>query len=59
MTPRPNGPGVVLMTADPIGGVWSYALELAGGLHRAAGTRTVLATMGRPLSAAMTILSLA
>src|SRR3954468_14319952 len=40
----------VLMTADPIGGVWTYALDLAGGLARR-GVRVVLATMGGPLRA--------
>lgn len=39
----------VLMTADPLGGVWTYALELAQGYARA-GIETRLATMGRPLS---------
>jgi glycogen synthase len=41
----------VLMTADPIGGVWTYACELIGAL---AGQRVdvVLATMGAPLTAA-------
>ena len=33
----------VLMTADAVGGVWSYALTLCA---RAAGVRFVLATMG-------------
>ncbi|WP_437689259.1 glycosyltransferase family 4 protein [Sorangium sp. So ce176] len=42
-------PGRVLMTADPHGGVWTYAIELAGALSRA-GVATVLATMGGPLS---------
>jgi glycogen synthase len=43
-------PLTVLMTADTIGGVWHYSIELARGLaaHR---VRTVLATMGRPLTA--------
>lgn len=38
----------ILMTADPIGGVWTYALELiaALGTH---GVAVTLATMGRPL----------
>lgn len=36
----------VLMTADTLGGVWQYALELARGLL-AAGDEVVLATMGR------------
>lgn len=47
MTSSP--PPLVMMTADTIGGIWTYALDLAGGLAHA-GTRTVLATMGRPLS---------
>lgn len=40
----------VLMTADAVGGVWTYALELAAQLSRA-GIRTTLATMGQPLHA--------
>ncbi len=38
-------PGCVLMTADCIGGVWTYALDLARGLC-AEGVHVVLATMG-------------
>lgn len=39
----------ILMTADTIGGVWTYALDLIAGLA-AHDARAVLATMGRPLS---------
>ena len=39
-------PRRILMTADTIGGVWSYALELAQGLARH-GVEVALATMGR------------
>lgn len=39
------------MTADTVGGVWTYAMELCGGLA-SSGVRVVLATMGAPLSAA-------
>src|SRR4051812_21591684 len=39
----------VLMTADTVGGVWSYAVELAGALH-ARGMRVTLATMGASLT---------
>ena len=39
------------MTADTIGGVWTYALELAQGLGRR-GHSVALATMGEPLSPA-------
>ncbi len=35
----------VLMTADAVGGVWQYALDLAGGL-RSHGIRTTLAVLG-------------
>ncbi|WP_433929020.1 glycosyltransferase family 4 protein [Sorangium cellulosum] len=42
--------GSVLMTADTVGGVFSYAIELARALA-AHGVRTSLATMGGPLSA--------
>jgi glycogen(starch) synthase len=39
----------VLMTADTVGGVWTYALELAAGLAQR-GVETVLATMGAALA---------
>ncbi len=39
----------VLMTADTVGGVWTYSLELAGALN-CLGVQTALATMGRPLT---------
>jgi glycosyltransferase involved in cell wall biosynthesis len=41
----------VLMTADTVGGVWTYSLELAAGLARN-GLDVGLATMGSPLSPA-------
>ena len=41
---------LLLMTADPIGGVWSYALTLAQALQPF-GIDIVLATMGAPLQA--------
>jgi glycogen(starch) synthase len=41
----------VLMTADTVGGVWTYALELARALQPH-GVEIVLATMGAPLTAA-------
>jgi glycosyltransferase involved in cell wall biosynthesis len=44
-------PARVLMTADAMGGVWQYALELARGLA-GRGVRTTLAVMGRPPSPA-------
>ena len=44
-------PDHVLMTADTVGGVWTYALELARALA-VFRTRTTLATLGAPLSAA-------
>lgn len=40
----------VLMTTDPIGGVWSYTLELCRELNRR-GISTALASMGRRLTA--------
>ena len=46
----PVVPRLVLMTADTIGGVWSYALEVSQGLARY-GIEVILATMGNPLSA--------
>lgn len=42
-------PRHILMTADTVGGVWTYAVELARGLT-ANGIRVSLATMGAPLS---------
>ena len=39
----------VLMTADTVGGVWTYAVELARELE-ARGVRVAIATMGNPLS---------
>lgn len=47
MRPPPALPRCILMTADTVGGVWHYALELARGLT-AEGLLVVLATMGRP-----------
>lgn len=41
----------ILLTADPIGGVWTYALELCSALQPL-GVRVHLATLGRPLSRA-------
>ena len=41
----------VLMTADPIGGVWTYARELIGALADRR-VEVVLATMGAPLTTA-------
>ena len=43
----------VLMTADTVGGVWTYALDLAAGL-RDAGMRVTLAVLGPPPSPAQT-----
>lgn len=45
MTARPLR---VLMTADPLGGVWTYALELVAALEPR-DVRVTLATMGAPL----------
>ena len=42
-------PRKVLMTADTVGGVWTYALELARGLGER-GVEVALAAMGGPLS---------
>src|SRR3954447_27023519 len=45
----PSSTGIprrILMTADAVGGVWDYALELTGGLSRR-GIRVTLAVMGR------------
>ncbi len=48
---RGGEPQRVMMTADAVGGVWAYALELARGLV-AGGAEVLLATMGAPPSAA-------
>ncbi len=42
-------PSKILMTADTVGGVWTYALELVRALAPF-GTQVALATMGSPLS---------
>ena len=47
-------PRRILMTADPVGGVWTYMLELARGLL-AAGVEVVVASMGGPVSASQRI----
>lgn len=44
-------PRRVLMTADTVGGIWTYAMEVCAGLTEA-GVQVTLATMGAPLSAA-------
>ncbi len=48
---RHPAPARLLMTADAVGGVWAYALELARALAPH-GTRVELATMGRRPTAA-------
>ncbi|MBJ6726081.1 glycosyltransferase family 4 protein [Geomonas sp. Red875] len=48
--PEGGGPRRVLMTADAVGGVWSYALELARGLA-GYGVEVILAVMGTPPTA--------
>jgi glycogen(starch) synthase len=42
-------PRKVLMTADTVGGVWTYAIDLARGLAER-GVEVALATMGDPLN---------
>ncbi len=44
----PQLPRRILMTADTIGGVWTYALDLSRGLL-SQGVEVVLATMGAPV----------
>ncbi|MFN7117439.1 MAG: hypothetical protein ACK4TA_11615 [Saprospiraceae bacterium] len=46
---NPKLPRTILMTADTLGGVWTYALELAQGLQ-SFDIQVHLATMGRHLS---------
>ena len=43
-------PSKILMTADTVGGVWTYTLELVRALA-SSGTQVALATMGQKLSA--------
>lgn len=47
----PNNPRRVLMTADTVGGVWHYSLDLCQMLANH-GVEVLLATMGAPLSTA-------
>jgi glycogen synthase len=47
--PPPQSRLRVLMSADTIGGVWTYAIELANALN-AHGVEVALATMGAPLT---------
>jgi phosphatidyl-myo-inositol alpha-mannosyltransferase len=42
----PGHPRRVLMTADAVGGVWTYAVDLARGLAARGGVETVLAVLG-------------
>jgi glycogen(starch) synthase len=49
MITRSGTPARVLMTADTIGGVWTYAVDLARALG-AEGVEVALATMGGPAS---------
>jgi glycogen synthase len=49
MTMANSTPRTILMTADTLGGVWTYAIELARALEQF-GTAVVLATMGAPLN---------
>ncbi|HEU4629207.1 MAG TPA: glycosyltransferase family 4 protein [Gemmatimonadaceae bacterium] len=46
-----DAPGLVLLSADTLGGVWTYAVELSAALG-ARGLRVALATMGAPLTEA-------
>ena len=46
--PTAGSPGRVLMTADGVGGVWQYALDLGSALVRD-GSHVTLAVMGPPL----------
>src|SRR5436305_4387287 len=49
MTEKYPLPRRVLMTADTVGGVWTYALELARGLGER-GVEVALATLGAPIN---------
>lgn len=52
--PAPAAPRRVLMTADPVGGIWTYMLVLARALI-AAGVEVVVASMGAPVSASQRV----
>jgi glycosyltransferase involved in cell wall biosynthesis len=41
----PNGPDLLLLTTDAVGGVWRYSLDLASGLA-ARGVRPIVAVLG-------------
>lgn len=47
MSTRSRAARRILMTVDTIGGVWTYATELAGVLCRSGAAEVVLASMGR------------
>jgi len=49
--PAPRAPRRVLMSADPVGGVWTYMIELVRGLV-ASDVEVVVASMGGPVSPA-------
>lgn len=49
MIMRPGTPARVLMTADTVGGIWTYAIDLAEALG-SEGVEVALATMGGPAS---------
>ena len=49
MTKLFNNSFKILMSADTLGGVWTYAMELIHGLERC-DVQVVLATMGRPVN---------
>jgi glycogen(starch) synthase len=49
MGPGSFTPKTILMTADTIGGVWTYAMAMCRALERY-GCRVILATMGPPLT---------
>src|SRR5256885_13784914 len=51
MLPLTHIPQRILMSADTVGGVWTYALELARALA-SHDVMVTLATMGAPLTAA-------
>jgi glycogen(starch) synthase len=52
--PAPRRPSRILMTADTVGGVFTYAVELCRGLE-AHGVQVVLATMGARLTRAQRV----
>jgi len=53
MSTRPSTPRSVLMTTDALGGIWSYALDLAAGLAQSLGKLSLDAVIQRDVPEAV------